>query len=219
MKLTAAIIALVLCCSCQSIYRPKGAIPTSLLSTPYTADLSQPTLFTSYEALQFGKEKIARRNQVLYELIWLTDQQYNSYEASFFSGQSYVGTAADAAVIGMSAAGSVVGAAQIKSILAAASGSVVGLNSSYQKNFFDQATRESIVQVMRSSRMTLLARIETGMTQSSGAYTLEDGLLDVGKYYDAGTITGALISISNSSAATTLAAGAVIQSLPPTVNQ
>jgi hypothetical protein len=212
--------------SCENIYRPKAAIPIHTFSAPYIADLTSPTLLTAYDAMPEGPAKVARRNQILYELMRLIDFRYEAYESSFFAGQAYVSTASDAAVLGLSAAGGVVGDAALKSILAVVSGGVVGIHSSYQKNFFDQATRESIVQQMRASRLTTRAIIEAGMMDCtstvscpnpSQAYTLEQGFLDLDDYYSDGTVVDALIAISNSTSQQAATARAALRVLRATV--
>lgn len=210
-RLIAVLLTALLTASCQSVYRPKAAIPTATFSAPFLADLESPTLISTYDAMPEGPAKVARRNQILYEYLWLVDDAYGNYENSFFSGQAFVGTGADVLNLALDTTAAVTGTAHLKSILAAASGAVTGIHASYEKNFFDQATRESIVQVMRAGRLTVLAEIQAGMANCSTAvvcavgasgYTLEQGLLDVGAYYDAGTVIGALLSISQSSAAT-----------------
>lgn len=218
----AILLPALLSTACQSVYKPKAPIPNSVFSAPYLADLSSPTLVKDYDAIPEGAAKMARRNQILWEVIWLTDQSYEKYEASFFSGQAYMGTAGDALSIALSSVSAVTGTAHLKAVLAAISGGAVGIESSYQKNFFDQATRESIVQIMRASRLTVLSEIESGMTDCTsivgcslpgGTYSLEQGLLDTTDYYDAGTITGALVAISNSTSQQSTAARLALREL------
>jgi hypothetical protein len=207
-KIFAVTLSLILSGCGASIYRPKPAVPTAVFSVPYLADLSSPNLFKDYDALPEGPLKVARRNAILWEYIWLTDQTYGNYETSFFAGQAFIATGADFLNIALSATAAVTGTAHLKSILAVASGSVTGMRASYEKNFYDLATREAIVQVMRSARLEQLATIEAGMATCStstpcgtnmASYSLEQGLLDVGDYFDRGTILGALMTIAHSS--------------------
>lgn len=186
--------------ACSSVYHPKAPIPATVLSNPYIADLSSPTLLKDYEAIPNGPLKMARRNAILYEYIWLINSNYDVYESGFFSGQAFLNTAGDLVAIGLDAGAAVTGTAAMKSILAVISGSVIGVRASYQKNFFDQASREAIVKAMRASRLTELVAIEQGMASDANiGYSLEQGLLDVEAYYNAGTIVGALETISEAS--------------------
>jgi hypothetical protein len=92
------------------------------------------------------------------------------------------------------------------------SSGVVGARASYQKNFFDQVTREAIVQVMRSARLAKLSEIETGMASGS-SYTLTQGLLDATDYYDCGTVTGALVAINQGSSQQSVTARQTMKSV------
>lgn len=203
-----------------SVYQPKAALPKSVFTTGYLADLESPTLQSSYDAIQDGPRKAARRNQIIYEYIWMVDMSYDSFEAKFFSGQAYATTAAEFSTIGLDAASAVTGSIALKSILAAAAGGVVGANASYQKNFFDQQSREAVAGVMRSARLTQLAVIETGMAScatvvppcsNGNVYTLQQGLLDVLGYYHAGSVTSALEEISKASSSAASAAKQTIK--------
>jgi hypothetical protein len=154
-------------------------------------------MIKDFNLLPDGPAKISRRNEIVWEIVYLTDASYRTYESGFFSGQAYVGTAGDIAVLSLDAVAAVTGTAHLKAVLAAISGGVTGARASYQKNFYDQASRDSIVQTMRANRLAQLAVIEQGMRSGSG-YTIEQALLDATDYYDAGTVIGALITINTS---------------------
>jgi hypothetical protein len=162
-------------------------------------------VLANYNAMPEGPAKIARRNQIVWEIVWLTDDSYRTYEDRFFSGQAYLNTFGDIGNMVLGTVGTVTGTANVKAILAAIGVAATGARAAYQNNFYDQATRETIVQVMRAARLTKLSEIETGMASDS-SYTIEQGLLDATDYYDAGTVTGALITISEGSSTQSAAA-------------
>lgn len=223
MKQLIAVLLTVSLTGCSTAYRPKAPIPATVFSTPYLADLSSATLLKDYDAIPEGPLKVARRNAILWEVLWLTDQSYSNYETSFFTGQAFISTGADILNIALSSTAAVTGTAHLKSVLAVISGGVTGIRASYEKNFFDQATRETIVQVMRATRLTRLAEIQAGMSTCSttgpceanggAGYSLEQGLLDATAYFDDGTIVGALIAINTSSSQQASSARASIRSM------
>ena len=207
---------------CGSVYHPRAAIPDKIFSAPFVSDLESPTLFSDFNALPEGAAKVARRNTILFELIHLTDVRYNTYEARFFSGQAYLSTATDFATMGLDAAGAVTGTAALKSILAVVSGGITGAHASYEKNFFNQATREAIVMQMRASRLSQLLVIEEGMNTcatsvacpaSNTFYSLQQGFIDVGDYYQQGTVISALEAINNSSSLQSLQARQALKAM------
>lgn len=223
MRVLALALILSLTTACGSVYRPKAPVPISILSSPYISDLSSPTLIKDYDAIPDGPLKLARRNAILYEYIWLIDSNYDVYESNFFSGQAFVNTAGDILAMGLASAATVTGANTTKTLLAALSVGVVGTRLTYQKNFFDQATRESIVQAMRAARLTTLVSIQEGMNicvkitiscqNPSLSYTLEQGLMDVESYYSAGTVIGALMSISETTSQQAFTARQALKSM------
>jgi hypothetical protein len=185
-----------------SVYRPKSPIPPGYTKQILT-DVTSTALLKDYNALRQGtddekKAKVARRNQILTELIYLVDQNYYTFENHFYGTQATFSTAADAATLGLTAAGSVTGTTELKSILSATATGVTGLRSSVEKNFFDQQSRAAVVTKMRALRATQLATIQDENHMKAGvtAYGLEAGISDVGTYYDAGTVVAALQSIA-----------------------
>jgi hypothetical protein len=218
MKSVVLVLCVVLSGCGRSLYRPQAPVP--VFQNNFLADLNSPTLISAYEAMPEGPAKVARRNAILTEIMYLTDLSYSRYEASFFSGQAFMSTAGDIVALGLDVAAASTGTAHLKSVLAALSGGVTGARASYEKNFFDGATRTTIVQVMRSSRLTQRVLIEAGMANCSaavncngGGYTLEQGLLDTTAYYDAGTVMGALTAISESSSQQSSAARQALRTI------
>lgn len=201
----------LLICGC-AVYRPKSPIPASY-SKQVLADVSSATLMKDYNAMPESSDaekaaKVARRNQVLAELIYLVDQNYYTFENHFYGTQATFNTATDAVSLGLTAAGSVVGSTDIKSILSAAATGNTGLQSSVEKNFFDQQSRAAVVTKMRALRATQLALMEDENHMKAGitGYSIETALSDANAYYDAGTIVAALQSIAQSAGQDTAAA-------------
>jgi hypothetical protein len=212
MKTVGLTILLLMITSACSVYRPKAPIPTAY-SKQIQADVASTSLRSSYNAMPEGTDgekaaKVARRNQILSELIYLVDQNYYTFENHFYGSQATFSTAADAANLGLTAAGAVTGTTEIKSILSATATGVTGFRTSVEKNFFDQQSRAAVVTKMRALRATQLATIQDENHMKAGvtAYSLEAGISDVNAYFDAGTVVAALQSIAESAGQQTKAA-------------
>jgi hypothetical protein len=201
----ASLATLLFCLSaCANMYKPKAVIPTPVSSQIMT-DVSQPNLLQQYNAMPQGTDaeaaaKIARRNQILQELILLVDQNYEVFEGRYYGSDASVNFAGDLINLGLTGVSSVTGTAHLKSVLSAIATGTTGIKTSYLKNFYDQQTRSAVVQQMRSSRATELALLQDAnhMKAAVTAYSLEAGLADITAYYNAGTIIGALQSIPES---------------------
>jgi hypothetical protein len=169
------------------------------------ADVSQPNLLAVYNALPDGndaqvKTKVARRNQILQELITIVDQNYEAFEARYYGSDASVNFAGDVVNLGLTGVSSVTGTAHLKSVLSAIATGTTGIKTSYQKNYFDQQTRAAVVQQMRALRASALTTLQDENHMKAGltAYSLEQGLSDIDDYYNAGTIIGALQAIAQS---------------------
>lgn len=210
-RLGCVVFVLLLTSGC-SVYRPKSPIPSSY-SGQVLADVTKSTLLQDYNAMPQGTNaekttKVSRRNQILTELIYLVDKNYYAFESHFYGGQATFSTAADAANLGLTAAGAVTGTAELKSILSATAAGVTGFKTSVEKNFFDQQSRAAVVTKMRALRATQLAILQDDSHMKAGVttYSLEAGISDVNSYYDAGTLVGALQSIAQTAGKETDAA-------------
>src|SRR5579871_2798577 len=205
--------------SCCSTYRPTPYLPSGSYTKQISADVWDPQMLQKYNAMPQStpediQRKVARRNQVLQELMWLVDQNYGSFEGRYYGSDASVNFGGDVAILGLTGVGAVTGSAHLKSILSAIAEGTTGIKTSYEKNFYDQQTRAAIVQKMRASRATEVALIEdqnhmkasvvqsavgtVNGTETAVAYSLEQGLSDIDDYYNAGTIIGALQAITES---------------------
>lgn len=186
-----------------SIYRPKPPIKHNVVRNQMLDDVSQKDLLKNYNAMPESSndekaKKVARRNQILNELIFLIDQNYASFEGRFYGSQAALNVGGDFVNLGLTGVSSVTGSAHLKSVLSALATGTTGLKTSIDKNFFDQQTRAAIVQKMRAARASQLAIIQDEHHMKAGLtdYSLEAGLSDINSYFDAGTIVGALQNIA-----------------------
>jgi len=198
-----AVILFGMVASGCSVYKPKAPIPQGGYGNEMLKDVSAPNLLETYNAMLETTDaqkatKVARRNRILQELIWLVDQNYGKFEDRYYGSEASINVAGDIVNLGLTGVSSVTGTAHLKSVLSAIATGTTGIKTSYQKNFFDQQTRSAVVQKMRSLRATQLAILqdEDHMKADLSEYSLESGLSDVDAYFNAGTIIGALQSIA-----------------------
>jgi hypothetical protein len=199
--ITAGIISIV-STGCAARYRPKAALPNTYFDQ-VLKDVTQPDLLKTYNALPEKEDaqkttKVARRNQILQELIILVDRNYSNFENQYYGSDASINFAGDFVNLGLTGVSSVTGTAHLKSVLSAVATGTTGIKTSYLKNYYDQQTRGAIVQKMRSLRASQLATIQDANHMKAGPsnYSLESGLSDIDAYYNAGTIVGALQGIS-----------------------
>jgi len=141
------------------------------------------------------------RNQFISQRLTLINIQYIKFIRRFAVEKAQLDTAADVLVIGLNLAGTLVGAASTKGILAAISGGTSASRTSINKNFFHEKTVPVLVTAMNAERKEALVPILRGIGRTIDAYPFAQALSDLHIYYQAGTFIGALQAIQRDSGA------------------
>jgi hypothetical protein len=176
-----------------------------------TQELSGSAWLTAYNSMPEStadqqNAKMAQRNRLLYDFIWPVDAGYNRFEVAFYTGVATEQTAFGLAQIGLGGAGTLASAERVKTVLASAATMLAGTNATISSQWFNQATRTTIVSEMQALRASQLSVIQQGMGQPLASYPLEQGIRDVQQYFMAGTVVSALQAISTNASAQAQAA-------------
>jgi len=139
------------------------------------------------------------RNQILNDLMGVIDDNYFEFETNLRGDKAVQEMGTDIATLGLTAAATVVGAAETKTILSAIATGVVGVNSSIDKQIFQNNAIQALQLQMRSARAAVEINLNNGMGKSLKDYSLQNGIRDIVKYYHAGSLTDALIGLVQSS--------------------
>ena len=138
-----------------------------------------------------------KRNEVLNDLLYLTDVNYYKFTGGLYQGRAVFDTTSDLAMLGLGGAGALTPAAGTKAILAAISAGIAGSRVSINKNFFHDQASMALIAKMDAARKSKLALIQDAMAKLSVKdYPLSRGLAQISEYYNAGTIIGALQDIT-----------------------
>jgi hypothetical protein len=141
---------------------------------------------------------LAKRNEIAYRIMGDIEMSYSKFEMSLSTERAGFETGSDAAQLGMSAAATLVGASDIKNILDATLTAFQGTRTSFDKNFFQQKTTESIISQMRASRKTKQAQLITNLAKRDvGSYPWDAVWIDLVDFYYAGTVPSALVEIAS----------------------
>lgn len=135
------------------------------------------------------------RNKVLNELILLTDVHYRDYEDFLYVGKAMVDTGFDVLEFGLTLWATVSGVNRTKTSLSAIATGLKGTRLSIDKNLFQRQAMIAIISKMRALRKKKLIVLYQGMSKPVLKYSLDQALIDIGEYYNAGTIIGALQDI------------------------
>jgi hypothetical protein len=184
-----------------------GANKPPLMSAKHipTFNYTEPTNSNYYWKVYTNAATISEneqesvRNQILNDLMGIIDYNYYVFEDNLRGDKTVQEMGADIATLGLTAAATVMGGAETKTILSAIATGVVGVNSSIDKHIFQNNTVQALQLQMRSMRAAVEVNLNTGMKQTIKDYPLQNGLRDIVAYYHAGSLTDALIGLVQSS--------------------
>jgi hypothetical protein len=137
------------------------------------------------------------RNSIVTARMYVTDLQFSTFEETLFRSTREAAFGATLGTLGLTSAAAVAsgGTSQALSGTAAL---VIGGREAFQKEVLAERTVVAIHTAMRARRAQIAARILEGLQRSVDSYPLTLGLRDLNDYYDAGTILGALVGITES---------------------
>ena len=212
LRILSILMAVIVLGGCTHL-RPRSPSPLTVYNKQINKNLSSNWL-AQYDAMPEATPaeqatKAAQRNHLLRQFVSSVDHNYYNFETSYYSNKAIEDISGDFIGIALGGATVFTESAHAKTILATVAAAIVGGKASVDAHWYDSRTREAIVMQMHALRDTQLTVIETGMGGSLASYPLDQGILDVQEYYQAGSISSALQAISqtaNSNAVTARAA-------------
>jgi hypothetical protein len=199
--LIALILPLLVVCGCRSTMGPKmpQAMSAPAITGYKAADFNADV--TSYRAKVATSDlagALTLRNQIAYRVMGDIEENYSRFEMNLTTQRAGFETGSDVVQLGMSAAATLVGATDVKNILTASLTAFQGTRTSFDKNFFQQKTTESIISQMRATRKTKQAQLITNLAQRGVAsYPWDAVWIDLVDFYYAGTVPSALVEIAS----------------------
>lgn len=146
------------------------------------------------------------RNEILTARMYIADMQYHTYEARLTRDLQDEGLLATAASLGLTTSATLLTPAATKSILSGIATGVIGLDKAYNEKVLLSNTIQALQTQMRADRKTQAGVIYAKMFRDVGSnsriitpifeYTLPMALSDLDTYYQAGTVSSALIGLS-----------------------
>ena len=153
----------------------------------------QPDLLQRYAAATNKREL---RDEVVNGRILAIDLHFAKFAQGLSRENNWTNLGLDWTILGLGGAGAIVADTGTKGVLAAFSGGLTGAKGSVDKNLFFNKTMPVILSQMEAKRKTVLVNIRTKMALDESKYPLTEALIDLEDYYSAGTIPGAIISLT-----------------------
>jgi hypothetical protein len=162
-------------------------------------------------------ERRSCRDLITYARMRSIDLRYGLFRQRAFEEINGGNAATDIAVLGLNAAGTLVGGPTTKSILAAISGGLVGARGVIDKDVLYNAGIQTLILKMDADRAAVRLRITNNLKQNEEVYPFEAAELDTGDYYRVGTLANALITLQGNAGATLSYDTSVINNSVPQV--
>jgi hypothetical protein len=138
---------------------------------------------------------VSCRNTLITARMHATDIRFSEFEESLFRQTREAGFGATLATLGLTSAAAFAGG-NTSQVLAGIAAFIIGAREGFQKEVLAERTAVAIHTAMRANRARVALRLRTGLRQSIDQYPLALGLSELNDYYNAGTVLGALIGIT-----------------------
>ena len=166
--------------------------------------LAEPDLAIFYGA--DPATQAVMRNQIVTARMYIADLEYHNYEARLTKDIQEQGMAATLASLGLTTSSTLIAAAETKTILSGIATAVTGADKAFNEKVLLSNTIQALQTQMRADRKVEAGVIYAKMFKDVGnnvrvitpiaEYTLPMALSDTDAYYQAGTISSALIGLS-----------------------
>lgn len=186
-----ALATLMLCSGCATF----DGFPKRTPDPARDLELLQPVVAADQVAACLATPSVACRDRIVGARIYVTDIQFSKFEEEIFLQTRTAGFSATLATLGLTTAAAVAsgGASQV---LSGISAFIIGGREAFQKEVLAEKTILAIHTAMRARRAEVLLRLRTGLAQPLSVYPFTIALSDLNDYYNAGTVLGALIGIT-----------------------
>jgi hypothetical protein len=150
-------------------------------------------------------DKAAARNEMVTARMYVADMEYQVYEANLTKEIQDEGLLGTATLLGLTTASTLVSPAPTKTILSGLATGVAGLDKAYNEKELLSNAMQALQTQMRADRKAQAAEIYAKMLRGTGnvkqptpigEYTWSMALSDAEAYYQAGTISSALIGLT-----------------------
>ncbi|HWX17651.1 MAG TPA: hypothetical protein VNY07_13785 [Chthoniobacterales bacterium] len=146
------------------------------------------------------------RNDLLNDLILLVDLNYYHWEKLVYDKKAYADFGSAVTATTLSSISAISKVEDVKTVLSAISSGITSTGVTFNSKVLQDQSLTAIFAKMRANRATQLLRLQASMTKTDSGnnpigpnplsvYSVQQGLIDIAKYYNAGTFVAALQDI------------------------
>lgn len=146
--------------------------------------------------MKTGEDRQNYRNEVIYGRMMAMDLQFSVFSEAIHRESVASNLTLDILGVGVGTAGAAVTAVDGSRILSALSGGLSGTSTAINKNMYFERTLPALLALMEAERENVRAEIMEGLLQPDSNYWLEQGLMDLERFFFAGSIPGAISAVT-----------------------
>ena len=143
-----------------------------------------------------ANEKRAYRDKVVYARMMAIDLQFATFKEAIYQDGIVSNLSLEILGVAVGAAGAVTTGADTSRILSALSGGISGSRTAINKNLYYERTMPALLALMDAEREKIKVQIEEGLQQEFDVYPLGKALVDLERYFEVGSIPGAIASVT-----------------------
>lgn len=155
-----------------------------------------------------GADRRSFRDEVVYGQLQAFDIRFAEFTEALYKEGITTNLGLDLLGLGVGAAGATVTGATASRVLSAMSTGVAGTQTAINKTLYYERTMPALLALMVAERQKIRADIEQGLSLSDDDYPLGKALVDVERYYLAGSLPGAVTAVTQNAGQTKLEADA-----------
>lgn len=181
--------------ACASFNGAPPRFAASLPAIDFNDDDPLATLYpVGWNDLTTDDQRQAKRNDFITARMLMIDLAYLQYERSLLAEARETGFGTALALLAMTTTATAVSDKGAKTALAAVTAGTVGTKQAFDKEVLLDRTIQVLQSQMKASRAKTKAQILDRLGQPYRQYTIALALSDVETYYQAGTMSGSLLS-------------------------
>lgn len=190
------LILLAVCANCACISTMRGTpdrpFPVEYVTGEDGSKVKSAVASLSNGSLDGGANK-TDRNKNLSILLSVVDANYYEFRKDLFANSRHSSAGAGTLSLLMTIAGSLTGSPGVKQHYLLGTNLVNGFSTQYQKSYLYEKNIASLIATMDSERASTLSKILDSMNDDD--YRGQTALLDVYKYFVAGTLENAVTAL------------------------
>jgi hypothetical protein len=166
---------------------------TFVYSYDTAASANQAFFLTAYANAKDRRAEV--RNQILFELMGIIDDEFGRFERALSGTTRTKNFAVSSASMSLTGVATFATGSAAK-ILAAVDTGLKGINGAVDKDLLAGKASEALIYQMRANRSKVQSAIYGQMAKTDAEYPLEAGIHDLVEYFNEGSVTVALASLT-----------------------